>query len=92
MGLIETLTASGDPTAALEAAGLTPNRWSASAGYAFARHAHPLTKRLFVLRGEISVNDDLVTAGEGIRIPAGTEHEAFAGPDGVECVEAFEGL
>ena len=91
MGQIEILSSNGDPSAALAAAGLTPNRWSAPPGCEFARHAHPLSKRLFVLRGEIAFNDDVVRAGEGIRIPAGTEHEALAGPDGVECVEAFEG-
>ena len=56
----------------------------------FPEHRHQRTKHLFVIRGRISFNGLWVEAGEGVRIPAGTDHEAVAGDAGVECVEAFE--
>jgi len=88
--VIERLSPAKDPERELRAAGLTPSAWSAPPLAHFGVHAHPRTKRLFVLRGDISFNGEWLHAPAAIRIPAETEHEADAGADGVECVEAFE--
>jgi hypothetical protein len=79
-----------DPERALRDAGLEPRPWSAAPGAHFGVHAHERTKRLFVLRGSIAFNGAPLQAPAGIRIPAGFEHSADVGDDGVECVEAFE--
>lgn len=96
--MIEPLASSSQPLAELQRLGLTPSSWGAGPAAFFAAHRHPRTKRLFVVRGSIVFCDldaggaeVALGCGEGIRIAAGTEHEAVAGPDGVECVEAFEG-
>lgn len=71
--------------------GLSGRAWSAGPGAFFPPHHHERTKHLFVLRGSISFNGTMFTAPAGMVIAAGSVHEATAGGDGVECVEAFEG-
>jgi hypothetical protein len=88
--VIEPLRPPPDPEASLRDAGIDPRPWSAGPGTHFARHSHGQTKRLFVRRGSISFNGDWLRAPAGIRIPAGLEHDADVGDDGVECVEGFE--
>jgi len=88
--VIERIDAPADPARALRDAGLEPSSWSAGPHAHFAPHNHARTKRLFVLRGAIRFNGELLTAPAGIRIPAGFAHHADAGDGGVECVEAFE--
>jgi quercetin dioxygenase-like cupin family protein len=44
-----------------------------------------------VVSGSIDFDGLLLSAGEGIVIPAGTVHGAEVGAEGVSCVEAFEG-
>lgn len=95
--MIERLATSSDPEADLARSGLRPSPWSASPRTVFPPHRHPATKRLFVLEGSITFRDLdgggtslSLRRGEGIRIPAGTEHDAVAGDAGVRCVEAFE--
>ncbi len=88
--VIERLEVSAAPEQTLRAAGLHPSPWSAGGGAVFGRHRHPRPKRLFVVEGTISFDGLPLTAGEGIRIPAGVEHAAVAGDGGVRCVEAFE--
>lgn len=88
--MITRLDASSDPAAELQAAGLDPNPWSAGPRAVFGAHSHPRAKRLFVVRGRIAFNDDELVAPAGIRIPAGFEHSAVVGDEGVDCVEAFE--
>jgi quercetin dioxygenase-like cupin family protein len=88
--VIERLDAAPAPEAALRAAGLRPSPWSAGPGAVFGRHRHPRPKRLFVVDGSISFDGLVLSAGDGIRIPAGVEHAALAGEAGVRCVEAFE--
>jgi hypothetical protein len=88
--MIETVPSPADADASLRDAGLDPRHWSAGPRTEFATHSHPRPKRLFVLRGSISFNGDWLDAPAGIRIPAGYEHSAVAGPRGVDCVEAFE--
>jgi mannose-6-phosphate isomerase-like protein (cupin superfamily) len=69
---------------------MAPSPWSAAPGTYFPLHHHDRTKHLFVLRGSITFNGRDCVAPMGIVIPAGLAHEAEAGRDGVECVEAFE--
>lgn len=88
--MIERLQPPPDPAASLRDAGIEPRPWSAGPGTRFATHSHPQTKRLFVLRGSISFNGELLAAPAAIRIPAGFEHHAAAGDGGVDCVEGFE--
>ncbi|MFN2568143.1 MAG: hypothetical protein ABR564_00870 [Candidatus Dormibacteria bacterium] len=88
--MIERLPHSDNPERFLLEAGLLPDRWSAPAHTRFAAHRHDRVKRLFVLSGAISFGSLDLERGQGIRIPAGHEHHAEAGDDGVKCVEAFE--
>lgn len=88
--MIERLQPPPDPVASLRDAGIDAHPWSAGPGAHFARHSHAQTKRLFVRRGSISFNGEWLRAPAAIRIPAGFEHHADVGDDGVECVEGFE--
>ena len=95
--VIEHISPSDAGEAALRQAGLAPSPWSASSGTAFAPHRHDQAKRLYVVGGsivfrEVATGDDIrLRHGEAIRIPAGVEHSAVVGEDGVQCVEGFEG-
>jgi quercetin dioxygenase-like cupin family protein len=88
---ITPLPAGTDPQRHLARRGLRGRHWSAGPGAHFPWHRHERTKHLFVLRGAISFNGASHRAPAGLVIPRGLEHEATAGPEGVECVEAFEG-
>jgi quercetin dioxygenase-like cupin family protein len=72
-----------------------PRRWSGSAGQDYDWHAHGYQKVLFCVKGEIEFQDReglsyRVGAGDRLDIDPGTEHHAFAGADGVECMESFK--
>ncbi|MBV8527408.1 MAG: cupin [Candidatus Dormibacteraeota bacterium] len=89
--MIERLRAPEDPERWLQDLGIDPQTWSAGPGTQFAVHSHAQPKRLVVRRGSIRFNDDeWLHAPAGIRIPAGFEHNALVGDDGVDCVEGFE--
>jgi hypothetical protein len=88
--VIERIPTPADPAQSLRDAGLDPSTWSSAPRTTFAEHAHHRAKRLFVLRGAIRFNGEVVRAPAGIRISAGHRHSAAVGDDGVECVEAFE--
>jgi quercetin dioxygenase-like cupin family protein len=88
--LISQLPGSETPEKHFAAGGMRPRPWSAGPGTYFPRHHHERTKHLFVIRGSITFNGMDCAAPAGIVIPAGLTHEAEAGQDGVECVEAFE--
>ncbi|HEV3234449.1 MAG TPA: cupin domain-containing protein [Candidatus Dormibacteraeota bacterium] len=90
MSSITQLDRSEAPEAALRSDGLSPYPWSAGPGAVFSHHSHSQTKHLYVLRGSIDFDGVELGAGDGILIPADTEHSAVAGPSGVTCVEAFE--
>jgi hypothetical protein len=87
---ITAIPAGPEPEAYFAAHGLQGNAWAVGPRTWFPEHRHQRTKHLFVTRGRISFNGVWIEAGAGVRIPAGTDHEAFAGDLGVECVEAFE--
>jgi quercetin dioxygenase-like cupin family protein len=74
--------------------GLRPSAWGNAPGERYASHRHPYDKVIVVERGSIafalpeaSATIDLA-AGDRLELPAGTEHEATVGDDGVSCLEA----
>lgn len=88
--MIERLRAPEDPEKWLQDLGIDPQTWSASPGTHFEVHSHVQPKRLAVRRGSIQFNNEWLHASDAIRIPAGFEHSAHVGDDGVDCVEGFE--
>ena len=69
---------------------LGPYSWSAGPGATFSPHRHDRTKHLYVVSGSISFDGVQLGPGDGILIPAGTQHSALCGAAGVTCIEAFE--
>jgi quercetin dioxygenase-like cupin family protein len=75
--------------------GLEPSAWEAGPGAVFPGHRHPHAKLLVCRSGSIrftlepsgEVRD--LRPGEWLELPAGQDHSALAGPDGVRCEEAF---
>ena len=88
---IAPIPASEPPDRYFAVRGLRGSSWSAGPRTWFPPHRHERTKHLFVTRGSISFNGTEVAAPAGVRISAGSEHQARAGEAGVDCVEAFEG-
>lgn len=78
----------------LRAAGLQPSSWSNGPEYRYAAHDHGYDKVLVVDSG--SIRFGLPDRGEAVELavgdrldlPAGTQHDAIVGPDGVTCLEA----
>ena len=81
-------------TARLRAEGLAPGSWGNGPGDVYGAHAHAYDKVLVCAAGSITFG--LPTRGERaelrvgdrLDLPAGTEHDAIVGPDGVTCLEA----
>jgi uncharacterized protein YjlB len=78
----------------LKGEGLDAVSWSNPAWDRYGVHHHGYDKVLVVERGSVHFGlpgrgdaVDLV-AGDRFELPAGTEHEALVGPDGVTCLEA----
>jgi len=72
----------------------SPSRsWSSGPGDRFGWHAHPMSKVLFCVRGQIVFHtregDVSLAAGDRLDLDAGTPHAATVGPDGCACVEAW---
>ncbi len=82
-----------DIEAALCAEGLTTQSWGNGPDVAYARHAHAYDKVLCCVSGSIVFHapggDVALGPGDRMELPAGVEHSATVGPDGVECVEAY---
>ena len=74
--------------------GLSPYRWSNSPGAEYGVHRHAYHKVLYVLSGSITFTlhprgeARRLQAGDRLDLPAGTEHSALVGPEGVVCLEA----
>jgi quercetin dioxygenase-like cupin family protein len=73
--------------------GFEPYRWANGPGDVYPAHRHPYRKVLYVARG--SIRFDLhpggpidLRAGDRLDLPAGVEHSAVVGPEGVVCLEA----
>jgi uncharacterized protein YjlB len=84
----------GDIRRKLASEGLIPYSWGNSPGDVYVAHSHSYNKVIYVVRGSISfglpATGDKVQLGAGDRLdlPAGTEHDALVGSQGVECLEA----
>lgn len=72
--------------------GLTPQRWSNSAGDTYDWHRHDYHKVLVCVSGSIVFHthegDFELGPGDRLDVEPGTDHAATVGPDGVECIEA----
>jgi len=83
-----------DLAARLAAEGLRPGSWANGPGDVYAAHVHGFDKVLVCAAGSIVFGlpgrEERATLGPGDRLdlPAGTEHDAVVGPDGVTCLEA----
>jgi quercetin dioxygenase-like cupin family protein len=85
--------ASGSPADRLAAQGLAASPWSNGPGDRYAAHRHGYDKVLVVDRGSIVFGVPgggtfSLGVGDRLELPAGTEHDAHVGPDGVVCLEA----
>jgi quercetin dioxygenase-like cupin family protein len=73
---------------------LHPYRWSNGPGDVYGAHSHPYHKVIYVVRGSIEFGlpesgDSLsLNAGDRLELPAGVQHDAVVGPQGVACLEA----
>lgn len=83
-----------DPAARLRAEGLAPGTWGNGPGDRYAAHEHAYDKVIVVTSGSIvfglpDVGEWVPLAtGDRLELPAGTNHDATVGPDGVSCLEA----
>lgn len=78
----------------LRAAGVQPASWSNGPGDRYAAHDHGYDKVIVVVAGSIRFglpdrNEAVdLEVGDRLDLPAGTQHDAVVGPDGVSCLEA----
>jgi quercetin dioxygenase-like cupin family protein len=82
------------PEAKLRAEGLEASSWSNAPGDRYTPHEHDYDKVVVCVAGSIrfgllarGVVVDL-HLGDRLDLPAGTRHDAVAGPAGVTCLEA----
>lgn len=74
--------------------GLTPYRWANDPGDAYAAHVHNYHKVIYIVAGSIMfgfpIDGQPITmrVGDRLDLPAGIEHNAVVGNDGVVCLEA----
>ena len=74
--------------------GLSPSQWGNGPGDTYAPHRHGYDKVLVATAGSITFHltelgrDVVLSEGERLDLPAGTEHAATVGPRGVTCFEA----
>ncbi|HWP63513.1 MAG TPA: cupin [Candidatus Binatia bacterium] len=85
-----------DVRARLEAEGLAPAAWSNGPGDRYPVHRHAYDKIIAVERGSIvfglpTGEPIYLGVGDRLELPAGTDHDAVVGPDGVTCLEAHLG-
>jgi quercetin dioxygenase-like cupin family protein len=77
----------------LEEEGFRSTRWINDPGYVYAPHTHEYDKVILVMRGSITFNlsktseEYKLQPGDRLELPAGFEHEATVGPQGVLCLE-----
>lgn len=77
----------------LRAEGLDPAPWSNGPGDRYASHRHAYDKVLVVASGSIVFGTGPagpveLALGDRLDLPAGTDHDAIVGPEGVTCLEA----
>lgn len=74
--------------------GLHAQRWSNRPGGHYPAHSHPFHKVIYVLAGSISFGlpgcgeNVRLEAGDRLDLPAGVQHDAEVGSQGVICLEA----
>jgi quercetin dioxygenase-like cupin family protein len=84
----------GDLARRLRGEGLQPTGWANGPGDRYAAHEHAYDKVIVVERGSIrfalrASNGAIeLVEGDRLELPAGTNHDAAVGPDGVACLEA----
>ncbi len=90
------MTGSDDLARRLHDEGLQPSGWANGPGDHYATHAHAYDKVIVVERGSIrfwlpASNEAIeLVAGDRLELPAGKDHDALVGPDGVSCLEAHQ--
>jgi mannose-6-phosphate isomerase-like protein (cupin superfamily) len=71
--------------------GLAPFRWSNDARYHYPPHQHDYDSVIVCIAGTITFHvagaDVELSPGDRLDLPAGIEHAATVGADGVECLE-----
>ena len=78
----------------MHAEGLHPYLWSSAPQDLYPAHTHPFDKIMYCVSGSITFGlagkPDAMTlhAGDRLDLPAGTEHDAVVGEQGVVCLEA----
>ena len=78
----------------LRSEGLDPGSWGNGPGDVYGAHAHGYDKVLVCVAGSIVFGLPrrgervALAVGDRLDLPAGTEHDAVVGPDGVTCLEA----
>jgi mannose-6-phosphate isomerase-like protein (cupin superfamily) len=84
----------GELAGRLRGEGLAPGTWGNGPGDVYAAHAHGYDKVLVCAAGTIVFGlprrggSVALGVGDRLDLPAGTEHDAVVGPDGVTCLEA----
>ncbi len=74
--------------------GLSPYLWANEPGDVYAAHEHNYFKIIFVVSGSITFGFPIegepvtLTTGDRLDLPAGIQHNAVVGPEGVICLEA----
>jgi hypothetical protein len=83
-----------DLAARLAAEGLRPGSWSNGPGDVYAAHVHGFDKVLVCAAGSVIFGlpgrgeQVMLRPGDRLDLPAGTEHDAVVGLEGVTCLEA----
>jgi quercetin dioxygenase-like cupin family protein len=73
---------------------LKPYAWGNSPGDVYQAHAHGYHKVIYVVQGSITFGlpqegqQVTLKAGDRLELPAGTQHNAIVGENGVHCLEA----
>ncbi len=78
----------------LQAEGLTAYQWANGPHDIYNAHEHSYHKVIYVVSGSITFGFPIVGEpttlfpGDRLELPAGVQHNAVVGPDGVVCLEA----
>jgi quercetin dioxygenase-like cupin family protein len=73
---------------------LKPYGWGNNPGDVYQAHTHGYHKVIYVLQGSITFGlpqegrQVTLNAGDRLELPAGTQHNATVGENGVRCLEA----
>ena len=84
---------SADPFVRLQTLGVEPTRWSNGPRDRYAAHEHGYDKVLVCVTGTIRFGLAAaqwveLRSGDRLDLPAGTNHDALVGDEGVTCLES----